>query len=156
MTSSLQSVLEKHPFLEGIRPDLMAVLVGCAKNRRFEAGEYLTREDEEADRFFLVRTGRVALRVRGAREGALTILTVGPGEMVGWSWLVAPHRYRFDAQALEATPAFEFDGRCVRTKCEENPELGYQLLSRISAAMARRLDGLQLRLLDVYWRGDES
>ena len=98
MTSTLQSTLEKHPFLEGIRPDLMALLAGCAKNRRFEAGEYLTREDEEADRFFLVRNGRVALRVRGAREGALTILTVGPGEMVGWSWMVAPHRYRFDAQ----------------------------------------------------------
>ena len=156
MTSTLQSVLEKHPFLEGVRPDLMALLAGCAKNRRFEAGEYLTREDEDADRFFLVRSGRVALRVRGAREGALTILTVGPGEMVGWSWLVAPHRYRFDAQALETTPAFEFDGPCLRTKCDENPELGYELLKRINVALARRLDGMQLQLLDVYWRGDEA
>jgi CRP-like cAMP-binding protein len=156
MTSTLQSVLEKHPFLEGIRPDLLALLTGCAKNRRFEAGEYLTREDEEADRLFLLRSGRVALRVRGSRAGALTILTIGPGEMVGWSWLVAPHRYRFDAQALETTPAFEIDGRCLRTKCDENPELGYEILRRVSVALARRLDGLHLQLLDVYWRGDET
>lgn len=156
MTSTLQTVLEKHPFLEGIRGDLMAIMTGCAKNRRFEAGDYLTREEEDADRFFLLRTGRVAVRVRGSRAGGLTILTVSPGEMVGWSWLVAPHRYRFDSQALEPTTAFELDGRCLRTKCEENPELGYEILRRVSVALAQRLDAVQLQLLDVYWRGDES
>lgn len=150
MTSSLQAIIEKHPFLEGLSPDLIAELTGCAKNRRYEAGEYLTREGEAAEHFFLLRGGRVALRVYALSAGPLTIQTVGNGEMVGWSWLVAPHRYRFDAQALEPITAIEFDGRCLREKCETNPALGYELFKRVSVALHKRIDAMHLQLLDVY------
>ena len=154
MTQTLQGVLERHPFLEGIRPDLLALLTGCAKNRRFEPGEIVTREAEEADRCFLIRTGRVAVQIQGPTGEPFIIHTLVRGDVVGWSWLVAPHRYRYDARALEITTAFELDGRCLRDKCEANPELGYWLLKRVTAALVLRLEGMQLQLLDVYRRAE--
>jgi CRP-like cAMP-binding protein len=150
MTQTLQGVLERHPFLEGIRPDLLALMTGCAKNRRFDTGEYVTRESEEADHFFLIRTGKVAAQIRGSTGEPVTIHTLGRGDVVGWSWLVAPHRYRYDTVATETTTAFELDGRCLREKCEANSELGYELLKRVSANLARRIEDLQLQLVDVY------
>lgn len=155
MTQTLQGVLERHPFLEGMRPDLLALLTGCAKNRRFEAGETVTRESDEADRFFLIRTGKVALQIQDTTGGPRTVHTLERGDVVGWSWLVAPHRYRFDARALEPTTVFELDGRCLREKCEANAELGYALLKRVAATLALRLQGMQLQLLDVYRRSGD-
>lgn len=153
--STLQPIIEKHPFLEGLKPELIAALTGCAKNRKYEAGEYLTREGEPAEHFFLLRGGRAALRIHHASVGGLTIQTVGPGGVVGWSWLIAPHRYRFDAQALEPVTVIEFDGKCLREKCEENMALGYELFKRVSEALLERIDAMHLQLLDVYRSHDD-
>lgn len=155
MTTSLQPIIEKHPFLEGLNPDLVSILTGCARNRKYEAGEYLTREGEEAEHFCLLRNGRVALRIHHASAGGLTIQTVGGGDVVGWSWLIAPHRYRFDAQALEPTMVIEFDGKCLREKCAVNNALGYELFKRVSEALLKRIDAMHLQLLDVYRSHDD-
>lgn len=155
MTSTLQVVLEKHPFLDGMRPDFVALLTGCAKNRRFNPGDYLMREAEEADLFFLIRSGKVSLQFQGSTSRPLTIQTLGAGDIAGWSWIIAPHRYRLDAVAVEVTQAFEIDGRCIRGKCETNPEFGYEILRRVSAALALRLGHLQLQLIDVYRRSGD-
>jgi hypothetical protein len=53
--------------------------------------------------------------------GAMTVLTVGAGEVLGWSWLVPPYRWNFDARALEPTRAIALDGKCLRTKAEQDP-----------------------------------
>jgi hypothetical protein len=46
--------------------------------------------------------------------------------------------------------AIALDGKCLRTKCEQNHDLGYELLKRFSQIMSRRLDATRLQLLDVY------
>lgn len=157
MPSTLQPALEKHPFLKNMAPEIIALLTGCAKNRRFVPDEYVVRAGTDADSFFLVRTGRMVLTAPGAGQ-PMVVQTAGPGDLVGWSWIIAPYRYRFDVRATESTVAFEFDGKCLRTKCEAKPELGYELLKRVSSVLGQRLDDLQLRLLDVYRQpsGDSS
>ena len=146
----LEPVLAEHPFFEGLRPDYVKLLVGCASNARFDAGTYLCREGDEADRFFLLRHGRVAVQIHGGHLGAITIQTVEPGDVLGWSWLVAPHRWSFDMVALELVRAIALDGKCLRGKCAENHDLGYELLKRFSAVMAERLEATRRQLLDVY------
>ena len=152
--STLQRPLEEHPFLKDMPSSAVALLSGCAKNVRFGPGEALTRTGSHADTWYLVRSGRVTVSADGP-TGPLIVNTAGPGDLVGWSWIVSPYRYRFDATATEPTLAFGFEGKCLRDKCEAHPELGYQLLKRVTIALGMRLDELQLRLLDVY-RGPEN
>lgn len=149
MPTTLQPSLEKHPFLADMSQEAIALLTGCVKNRRFEPGEYLTRAETDATSFFLVRSGHVALLARSPST-SLVVHTAGPGELVGWSWIVAPYRHRFDARATEPTLVFELDGLCIRGKCDASPALGYELLRRTSVDLGKRVDDLQLRLLDVY------
>ncbi len=70
--------------------------------------------------------------------------------VLGWSWLVSPYRGRFDALALETTRAIAFDGRCLRGKCEEDHEFGYELLTRFSTIMVKRLEATRVQLIDIY------
>lgn len=147
---TLEPILAKHPFLKGLKPEHLKILVGCASNVRFNAGQFLFHEGEEANEFYMIREGKVAVQIQGAERGPITVQTIGEGEVLGWSWLIPPYRWRFDVKALELTRAIALDGKCLRTKSEEDHDLGYELLRRFAGIIVERLEAARLQLLDVY------
>lgn len=147
---SLERIVLEQPLFRGLEPRVGALVTGCARNVRFDTGEYLFREGADADRFYLIRQGVVALEVHAPGQAPAVILTVGNGDVLGVSWLVPPHRYTFDARALEPTRAIAVDARCLRAKCEADHDLGYEMIKRIAALLIHRLQATRLQLLDVY------
>jgi CRP/FNR family cyclic AMP-dependent transcriptional regulator len=150
MAENLERIIAEHPFAKDLDPRYFDLLVGCARNVRFEAGEFLFREGDEANQFYLIRHGVVALEVYAGVAGQVNVMTIGEGEVLGWSWLFAPYRWKFDARAVELTRAIALDGKCLRTKCEADHDLGYELLKRFAYMVEQRLDATRLQLLDVY------
>lgn len=150
---SLQDLLSEHPFFAGLGDSTVSMLVGCARNVHYRAGEYLFHEGEAADRFFVVRRGRVALDVHVPGQTEMVVDTVEQGDVVGWSWLVPPYRWFFDARAVQEVSAVAVDASCLRAKCEEDPALGYALMQRVSQVMYQRLQSARVRLLDLYGAG---
>lgn len=148
--NTLEPILAEHPFFRGLEPRYLSIVAGCASNARFAAGEFIAREGQEADRFFLVRAGRVALEIFVPNKGAVTVQTLEEGDILGWSWLIPPYRWRFDARAAELTRAIALDGKCLRTKCEQDHDLGYELLKRFADIVGQRLESTRLQLLDLY------
>jgi CRP/FNR family transcriptional regulator, cyclic AMP receptor protein len=146
----LTEILRQHPFLMNLSDEHMKTLIGCASNSHFVEGEYLIREGELANKFFLIRTGRVALEVAVSGKGSLRIQTTGPGEILGWSWLIYPFRWHFSGVAVADTRAVSLDGECLRKKCESDPAFGYDMLKRLAAVMENRLEATRLQLLDIY------
>ncbi len=147
---TLEGVLAGHPFFFGMDPRYVELAVGCAANVRFTAGEVIFSQGSPADHFYLIRSGRIALETHLPGRGPVTVQTLGDGEILGWSWLVPPYNSRFDARAAEATRAIVFDGKCLRGKCEQDHELGYELQKRVIAVLGEHLDATRFRLLDIY------
>jgi len=150
MLQTLEGILAQHPFLDGMEQRHLAVLVGCASYVRFDAGQFLFREGEEANQFYFIRQGRVAVEIFAPQRGPITLETISEGDVLGWSWLVPPFSWRFDARAVEVVRAIALDGRCLRDKCEEDPHLGYELLKRFANIIDRRLQATRIQLLDLY------
>jgi CRP-like cAMP-binding protein len=150
MIHSIQPLLEAHDFFAGFPQDFIEYLVSCAKNVAFEQSDWLMREGQPATHFYLIRRGSVRLQIHGAQRGPLTIQTASPGDLIGWSWLIPPHVTRFSAQALERVVVLEFDGVCVRKKCDDNPAVGYKVVQRVASVLAQRLSAARLQLLDIY------
>jgi CRP/FNR family cyclic AMP-dependent transcriptional regulator len=146
----LTEILRQHPFLFGLSDEMMQVLIGCASNVRFAEGEYLIHEGEVANQFYLIRTGRVALEIDVVGKKDLRILTVGPGEVLGWSWLISPYRWHFNGVAVVETRAVALDAECLRNKCEADSAFGYEMLKRLAQVMERRVEATRLQLLDLY------
>jgi CRP/FNR family transcriptional regulator, cyclic AMP receptor protein len=148
---TIEQYLSDHPFFAGLDDEALALMAGCAINAHFHTGQHLFREGESADTFFVIRSGRVALEMR-TPTGSVVLDTAEQGEVVGWSWLVPPYRWTFDARALEETGVVAFDGACLRGKCQGDPALGYALLQRVVQVMSDRLHSARVRLLDLYGR----
>jgi CRP/FNR family cyclic AMP-dependent transcriptional regulator len=149
----LDRIIREHRFFKDLDPKFVALVVGCAKNVRFEAGEYLFREGGAADQFYLLRHGRVALEMHSPGGGAMTFQTLGEGEVVGLSWFLPPYRWAYDARALELVRAIALDAACLRGKLEQDHELGYQVMLRFVPVLIERLQGTRLQMLDVYGGG---
>jgi CRP-like cAMP-binding protein len=147
---TLETIVAQHPFFKDLDARYLPLIVGCASNVRFPAGTFVLRQGEEANQFYLLRYGTVALEVFVPHRGPLTIETIEAGDVLGWSWLFPPYRWQFDAQALQLVRAIAFDGRCLRTKCNEDHDLGYDLMQRFARVMSQRLQATRLQLLDLY------
>lgn len=155
---SLERVLREHPFLKGLPEDQVSQLVGCAKNTRFSAGELVLREGEEETHFYLLREGTVALEAHRPGKPALLVETLGPGDVLGVSWMfdagpgsptkTAPAS--LDARARDTVVAFALDGACLRGKMAADDRLGHALTRHLLERVYLRLSRLRLQSLDVY------
>ncbi|PPD44467.1 MAG: Crp/Fnr family transcriptional regulator [Methylocystis sp.] len=147
---NLERILAAHPFFAGLDGEFCTLACGCAKNARFDAGQFICHEGDSADQFFLVREGRVALQVSAPGRGASTFLTLGPGEVFGVNWLVPPYRWTYDAKAIAPTRAISMDAACLRNKCEANHSLGYDVMKRLMPVLVERLHTARVQMLDLY------
>lgn len=149
----LSGVLRNHPFIKDLDEDYLKQITGCASNILYHENDIIFREGDEAVQFYLIRTGKVGLEINGREKGNVRILTVGPGQILGWSWIISPYKWHFDARALEDVRAIALDGECLRNKCEKDPKLGYEMLKRFSHILEQRLQSTRMQLLDVYKKG---
>lgn len=149
-THGLEPYIKEHPFFQGLSDDYISLVAGCAKNVVFDPNQVVFRIGDKADKFYLIRNGRMAVEVYGQASEPVMIQTVDEGDVLGWSWLFPPHRWQFDARALEVTRAIALDGECLRGKCEADHDLGYELMKRFSALITERLTATRIQLLDLY------
>ncbi len=147
---TLERLLREHPFLKTMEDRHLEFMTGCAANVRFAAGQFLFKEGDPADAAYLVREGRVALEIHAPGRGSTLIATIEGGQVFGWSWLFPPYRWHFEARAVEPVRAITFKGDCLRSKCEADHDLGYELLKRLLQEIDRNLERIHLQLLDVY------
>jgi len=148
MVETLEPILAKHPFFEGLEKRYLELLVGCASNMRYNRGDYLFIEGTEAKQFFVIRHGTVAIEANVPGQGMIPIQTHEEGDVVGWSWLFPPYQWHFSGRAVELTRVIALDGECLRRKCEQDSALGYEFLKRFSHKIVRSLDLTRLQLVN--------
>jgi CRP/FNR family cyclic AMP-dependent transcriptional regulator len=139
MSSDLEKAVANHPFLRGMLPAHLRILAESAMFTRFDAGEVVFHQGEIANRFYLLQAGRVSVETRTPEGKVITIQNLGPGDVLGWSWLFAPYYWHFSACALESTQAIFFYGTRLREICEQDREFGYELMRRVTAVLMHRL-----------------
>ncbi len=147
---TLDELIAASPVFAGLDPEDLALIAGCGSNVGFEEGELIARDGDPADSFYLIRVGRVALEMHTPTQGGLVIETLDPGDIVGWAWLFPPYRWHYDVRAIEPVRAIAFDGACLRGKCDDRRDLGYELMLRFAQVMNDRLQHTRFRLLDIY------
>ncbi len=146
---NLERILSEHPFLRDVAPEHVKTMAGCVANVRFREGEFLLREGSTHGKIFLVREGTVAIESAGPGGAPVTIETVGPGDVLGISWLT-PAKAHFDCRARGNVVAFVLDQDCLRGKMDADARLGYALTSRLLALTYERLSRVRLQRLDIY------
>ena len=142
-----------HPFLAGMNRTQVALLTDCAMATHFKNGQMVLREGEFANRLYLIESGKVALESGADIGEPVVIETIGPGDLLGWSWMFPPYVWQFTARAVEPTTAIFFYGTILREYCEKDHSLGYELFKRMSVVMMKRLQAARKQVLSTHVQG---
>lgn len=152
----LIKLLRLQPFVDGMPEKFIPMIADCAELKSFSEDDYLLRQNQPAQCFFLLRKGHVSLRTRVPSKGVLAIETLGPSAILGWSWLVAPYQWHFDAVAMDATETIQIHTPCILGKIENDKELGFEMYQRFIEVIVNRLQSTRLQLMDVYAKPEQQ
>lgn len=147
---TIKSLLQQHPFFEGLDAAFLDTISGCGKNVVFQPGEEIMKEGDPADFFFVIRHGLVSLLSLSPGRPAVTMQTLQEGDILGWSWLFPPWKWQFGARAETLVRLVQIDAKCLRTKCDNHPAMGYEFAKRFAQVMVERLNWARMQLLKLY------
>jgi CRP/FNR family transcriptional regulator, cyclic AMP receptor protein len=146
--SQLRALVAQQPFFNGLHACQIELLAQAAMVKQFAASEWIFRQGDPANRFYIILEGKVLIESEVKNRGLIPIRTLGPADDLGWAWLFPPYYMHFSACAVEPTKAIFFYATHLRERCEENHEFGYQLMKRIAHVVVQNLNATQQLLLE--------
>ena len=142
------AILAAQPFLKGMSARHLELLAEESMPAEFKADDRIFYEGGIANRFYLILEGRVQLESPMLGGGDIPLQTLGPGDVLGWSWLFPPYVWHFAARAVMPTKAIFFYATPLREMCEENHDFGYELIKRVSEIVIGRLQAARRELVE--------
>jgi CRP-like cAMP-binding protein len=145
----LTETLQEIRFLQDMAPEQLEEIANIAQIRDFDEYDVVFREGELAENMYLVMFGIVSLEICAPGPGCRQILTLGPGELLGWSSLLGD-RYTARARTPQGARLLQINVPQLMRICDRDPQFGYELMRRTAVALAKRLSATRMQLLDVY------
>lgn len=136
--NTLENTVIEHPFLKTMREDHLARLLKNVREKDFHRGEIVFRRGDPANCFYLIQSGKIVIEAQ-SEKGPVPIQEITSGEALGWSWLLPPFSWHFQARAIEPTHAIVLDGAHLLVTAEQDTEFGYALMKRIAKILIQRL-----------------
>ena len=145
---TLERTLAQHPFLAGLDRRFLRQIAGLASHKSFDAHQMIFYEGQPANEFYLVCRGKVGIETALLGCAGIRIETVGPGEVLGWSWILPPYELHYSARALEPTEVIALDGKGLLALFEQDHDLGYEMMKRFAQVIVHRLAATRARSME--------
>lgn len=145
-----EKMIARHELFADLDPKFIQTLSEFAVEREVPAGENLFTQGQPASTFYLTLSGNIIVETPAIMGPALELQSLGSGRILGWSWLIPPYRWHFQARAEEDSTVLEFDGTQLLRICEKDTAFGYQLLKRFASLMGDRLESARRRMMDAW------
>lgn len=142
--------LKSHTIFSDLKVKHIEILAKHCKKQTFAVGDLLFKQQDPAETFFILLVGSVQVEVPAIQGPALPVQELGPDEVLGWSWLIPPYRWNFEAKADQDCEVLVFDGKALLAYCEEHNDFGYELIKRFSGLMSQRLQAARIRMMDNW------
>ncbi|MDH3691690.1 MAG: cyclic nucleotide-binding domain-containing protein [Gammaproteobacteria bacterium] len=144
-----EQYLSSHPFFEGLDEGYIRILADVASEKHFEPLDLIFRQDGPADHFFVIMDGEATIEIPSLYGPPIPIQNLSKGKVLGWSWLIPPYKWDFEARADTKTTVLAIDGKTLRTQCEQDPKLGYELFKRFAVLMSERLHEARMQVMET-------
>lgn len=148
--TELREIVKNQDFLKDMKSEYLDILMGCVSYITYKKGHFILTQNGKADQFHIIHHGKVHIEVAAGDKGPVTIQVLSDGDVLGWSWLIPPYKWRFDALIVDPTTVLTFDGKFLREKCEEDHSFGFDMLKRMASVITYRLLFTRKELMDFH------
>lgn len=147
---SVIEYLSNHAFFGGLSSETLSFLSNCCSRVEISKGHVLFHQGETADNFYVVLNGNISIEMPAIMGPSVVIQSLGQDQVLGWSWLISPYKWSFQAKAIEDTELLRFDGKAILAQCELDPKFGYELLKKFAELMSVRLDSARQKMMEEW------
>ena len=141
-------LIRRYPFFAGLGLDQITSLAKTAEEESVEAGHYFLREKDQTQYLYLLMEGSVTVEIElPGQNREITVTTIGPGEIFGWSALVPPHTATAHVKATEPCHVIAIDCQQLLDIFEEEPRFGYQMMTRAAQVIRDRVAAMTIETL---------
>ena len=147
---NLQARLSTLAFSRNLSEKALTRLAEISTRNVYPAGSVIFKEGDSHLHLHVVVEGRVALDMHVPTRGDVRILSLGSGELLGWSPILGDNTMSATATCLKDTETVAISAAPLVELCESDPEVGYQVMRQIVVAMSERLVATRLQLLDLF------
>jgi len=150
ISDSIRAYLEQHEFVRGLSPEYLDLVEEHVTEEKFAPQQCVFAQDTEADHFYIVREGQVDVEIPSLVGAPAVLQSLSSGSVLGWSWLIPPYQWHFEARATKPSTLLVFDGKQLRDRCENDPAFGYEMLKRFAALMMNRLVAARIQVIESF------
>ena len=146
----LIKTLQETCFLHDFNLRHLEQIANIAQICDFDTNDVVFREGQPAESVYVVIFGKLSLELSPSTMYRKQLVSVGPGEMLGWSSLVEHPRFAATAVVIEPARLVRIDGERLRAMCDDDPQFGYEFMRRVMQALAKRLTATWTQLSHLY------
>ncbi len=140
-------LLSKTEIFEGLDQAQLNAVKDCCRIKKFNEGERICKEGEEATVLRAVIEGKMDVRFDlpgGKSSEEMTIATISDGKSIGWSSFVPPYKYRLSVYcSSKGCQAIEIDKAGLIKVFETNSLIGYRVMTNVAKIIGTRFHQLQ-------------
>lgn len=151
-SESIKAYLIEHDFLQGMSPEFLELMARHVVEEEFSTQQCVFQQDSIAKHFYIIKNGNVDVEVPSLVGAPLVLQSLSKGAVLGWSWLIAPYKWHFEAHATQPSTLLTFDADALRDHCERDPKFGYDILKRFAALMMQRLEAARIQAIEAFER----
>lgn len=142
--------IRNQPLFTDLAPEFIEYLAQAASRVKLNADQVVFRHGDRAEKFYVLVSGRITVEIPALYGPALEVQALSSNEALGWSWLIPPYKWSFQARAETDSELLEFDGKALLILCEREPKFGYELVKRFAALMSERLDAARKAMMSQW------
>ncbi|MCF8033391.1 MAG: Crp/Fnr family transcriptional regulator [Desulfarculaceae bacterium] len=133
------SELKEIYLVQNLAEKMLAALAPLAEERHFEEKDVVFEEGLAADQFYMLRSGKVLLKVDVNPAVTISLGAIKPGYSFGWSSLMEGMTYTSQAACAEPCEMLVLNGAKFREVLDQDHTMGYQVMDGIVRIMENRL-----------------
>lgn len=126
----------------------MAEVAKLATVEKRSAGSRVITEGTNAAALYMLREGKVAVRMTSRSGHEVVIDELGPGDVFGWSAVLDHQMFKAAVWAVEDCTIIVMDGAKLKALFDTNNQIGYRAVRVVADVIASRLERLRAKLVD--------
>lgn len=127
--------------LSYLKDEMREKLIPIVDVLNFDEGEPVFREGDRADRFYMLRRGKILLEKRMSDKITISVGTVKAGYAFGWSAMFDNEGiYTSEAVCAEPCEIFSMRGKKIKNILDRDTSMGYIFTQRLLRTLKSRLD----------------
>ncbi|HSM25470.1 MAG TPA: cyclic nucleotide-binding domain-containing protein [Anaerolineaceae bacterium] len=149
--ADIKPLIQSIPWLMDLSNAQVRELEKISGCRFLAEGEILYKEGDNDNLLYFVSEGTLSVEIFVPGRGQVRLYNAEPLDIIGWDSMTPVARHRITSiTSLKKCNLIYFDGSALNELCENDKELGYLFMKRLSNVIATRMLAMRLKLIDLF------